>query len=550
MSPIPTQQQIEWQQMERSMFVHYGPAAWQGREYDNGTTPLSEINPKQLDTDQWCEAALSWGAKMIIFVAKHVGGFCWWQTDTTEYSVKNTPWRSGKGDVLADLSASCKKFGLKLGVYIYPGDDSWGAYLGGGGKTEDPARQEAYNKVYRQQLTEVLTRYGEIFEVWFDGSCIIEMEDILKDRAPGTIVFQSPHANIRWCGNEEGELPRDAWSTLDRNALESGVATAVQSDPDGNAWAPLEADTTLYDHFWFWSPEKEKKRKSLEHLLRIYYQSVGRGGVLLLNSSPDITGRIPERDMALYREFGAELKRRFDNPVAVTAGEGKSVTLTLAEKTAINHAVVGEGIRGGERVRSYRLEAQTENGWILLAEGRHIGHKKIFVFPAVETDCLRLTVAQAKDIPLIAELSAYFIQSEDFESLLALQKKSIVSYDPVTGRQIEFGTGQTACRWTIDQFQEGVLDLTVDLTSFVPRAGQYFLSLLPETGEAMQVLSATGILEGIRTEGIVFPIKENESYNLTRTAAIEKDGGQTTGIQICLQMKKPCGGAVVIKPAN
>lgn len=548
MNPIPSRQQYEWHRMERSMFVHYGPAAWQGREYDDGTTPLSEINPALLDTDQWCEAAVSWGAKMIIFVAKHVGGFCWWQTDTTEYSVKNTTWRGGKGDVLEDLSVSCKKYGLKLGIYIYPGDDSWGAYLGGGGKTEDPAMQEAYNAVYRQQLTEVLTRYGDIFEVWFDGSCIIEVGDILEKYAPNAIVFQSPYASIRWCGTESGKLPRDAWSTLKRSELESGVATVVQSDPNGDVWAPLEVDTTLYDHFWFWSPEKVKKRKSVEKLISIYYQSVGHGGMLLLNSSPDTTGLIPEDDMECYRQFGKELERRFAHSIAKNSGEGEEIILELPEKIQVNHAIFREDIKHGERVRSYRLEAKTEEGWKVIASGRHIGYKKICIFRTIETDTLRLVLEQSIDTPVIASLSAYFIEAEDFESLLLQQQEKSLFYDPVTDRNVMPGTGEIACKWTENQIVEGVIELTVDLTPFITQAGQYTISFLPDKQEEVEILDVTGILENIKTEGIIFTLKENECYNLTRTAAIDGSGSQTTAVCARIRMEKPTGGAVAIKP--
>ncbi len=187
--------------------LHWSPATWQGREYDNRSTPPEAINPDALDTDQWCEAARSFGAKQIVFVAKHASGFCWWQTETSDYGVRQLPWREGKADVLAELADSCRRSGLKLGIYVYPGDDRFGAGIGSGGRTKDPARQEEYNRVFRQQLTEVLTRYGEIGAVWFDGSCRIEVGDILAKHAPGAMVFQGPQATLRWVGNEEGIAP-------------------------------------------------------------------------------------------------------------------------------------------------------------------------------------------------------------------------------------------------------------------------------------------------------------------------------------------------------
>ncbi len=263
----PTPGQVDYLGMELQMFVCLDPCTWQNREYDNHSTPLSAINPAKLDTDQWCRVARSFGAKQILFVAKHTGGFCWWQTETSNYGIRNTPWKAGKGDVLAELSASCTKHGLKLAVYVYPGDDQWGAGSGSGGRTSDPAKQDAYNKVFRQQLTEVLSRYGEISEVWFDGSCVIAVGDILKQHAPRAMVFQGPHTTLRWVGNEAGYAPYPAWQTVKRADAATGIATAAHSAPDGDVWLPMECDTTLLDHKWFWGENTDHMLKSLDQLM-------------------------------------------------------------------------------------------------------------------------------------------------------------------------------------------------------------------------------------------------------------------------------------------
>ena len=234
----PSPVQYSWHEQERIMFIHFGMATWQGREYDNFSTDLKKVNPSKTDTDEWCKIAKSWGAKQIIFVAKHVGGFCWWPTETTDYNVQNIAWKDGKGDLVAEIAASCEKFGLSLGLYLYPGDDKWGAGIGSGGRTSDPAKQEAYNKIYRQQLTELLTRYGKITEVWFDGTCVIDVEDILAEHAKEAVIFQSPQATIRWVGNEGGYAPYPSWNALHSVDLKSGVAMAVQGTPDRDAWAP------------------------------------------------------------------------------------------------------------------------------------------------------------------------------------------------------------------------------------------------------------------------------------------------------------------------
>jgi alpha-L-fucosidase len=234
---MPTPQQIVWHEMEMEMFLCLDPCTWQGREKDDHSMPLDRINPSQLDTDQWCRAAQSFDAKQILFVAKHTGGFCWWQTETSDYSIKNTPYKGGKGDVLADLARSCREHGLKLGIYIYPGDDCWGAGIGSGGRTKDPAKQDGYTQVLRQQWTEVLSRYGDITEVWFDGSCIIEVGDILKKYAPDAMVFQGPHATLRWPGNEHGVAPYPTWQTVKKADAFTGVSTGLHSDPDGDGHA-------------------------------------------------------------------------------------------------------------------------------------------------------------------------------------------------------------------------------------------------------------------------------------------------------------------------
>ena len=368
----PTPQQYAWQEQERIMFVCLDPCTWQGREYDNHSTPLSAINPTQLDTDQWCRAAKLWGAKEILFVAKHTGGFCWWQTETTKYGIKHAAWKSGKGDVLAELSASCRKQGLNLGIYVYPGDDTWDAPMGSGGRTKDPTKQEAYNKVFRQQLTEVLTRYGKIAEVWFDGSCAIDVSDILKQHAADAVIFQGPQATIRWPGTESGRLPYPAWNSLLSKDLKTGVATAAHGNPDGDAWAPLEADTTLYNHNWFWSAANEAKRKSLDELMDIYYKSAGRGGVLLLNSTPNTNGLIPDGDLKLYEAFGQEIERRFSRPVAeITGQRGTSVELALPRPNAPQSRRPHGGLSGRRAhpfVRRGRPQRQPVEG----TEPRHV----------------------------------------------------------------------------------------------------------------------------------------------------------------------------------
>jgi len=406
----PTREQIAWHEMEIEMFLCLDPCTWQGREYDDHSTPLSDINPTKLDTDQWCEVAKSFGAKQILFVAKHTGGFCWWQTAASEYSIKNTPYKGGKGDVLAELAESCGKHGLKLGVYVYPGDDQWGAGIGSGGRTEDPAKQEAYNEVLRQQWAEVLTGYGEVSEVWFDGSCIIEVGDILSTYAPKAMVFQGPHATLRWPGNEKGIAPYPTWQTVKRSDAVTGVSTGQHSDPDGDVWLPMEMDTTLLDHKWFWAPDTDHMMKSLEHLMDIYYKSVGRGCVLLLNATPDTTGKIPESHVRRYREFGEAIRGIYENKKGETTGTGRTLEIRFDQPTAVNHVITMEDVRCGQIVRAYEIDGLIDGRWRTLVDGISIGYKRIDVIDTVAVEGLRLRVTRAVDQPVIKSFATYEVR--------------------------------------------------------------------------------------------------------------------------------------------
>lgn len=463
--PLPSRAQLRWQKYEQIMFVHLSPAIWQGREYDNNSYPISKINPKQLDTDQWCEVAKSWNAKMILFVAKHAGGFCWWQTNTSDYSIKNTPWRNGKGDVLKDLSESCKKYGLDLGIYVYPGDEHWGAGIGSGGKTEDPLKQEAYNKIYRQQLTEVLTLYGSIKEVWFDGNCYVPVNDILEKYASDAVILQSKKANIRWVGNEDGVAPDPNWYTVNKKDLETGVSTALHSDVNGDCYAPVEVDVPMLKnnaHKWFWAPNTDHFLMTVEQLMNLYYKSVGRGSVLLLNSDPDTTGLIPSSHVKRYAEFGNEIRRRFDCPIKKIAGNTRELILDLGEPTIVNHCLLQEKLEKGQRVTSYVIEGLDKNNeWILLSKGTSIGNKKIDYFPNTLVRQVRLKILSSKSVPQICNFAVYHVKS-DLSDIMAMNNLE----KPVVISSWENSTYQT------DTWKE----LVLDLTPYVNSIGHYDIS--------------------------------------------------------------------------
>ena len=407
----PSANQYAFHEKERIMFVHFGVPTWEGSEYDaDGRTDLSKMNPAAFDAEEICTVAKSWGAEMIMFVCKHVGGFCWWQTETTDYSVKNIPWKNGKGDMVREMADACRKHGLQVGVYIYSDDPNYMAGFGKGGKTDDPAKQEEWSRLLRQQWTEVLTIYGKdlVHEIWFDGSCIVPLDDIINKLAPKAVILQSPMTNIRWVGNEAGIANDPNWNTLSSADLKSGVATQAHSTPDGDVWAPVECDVTFYNHNWFWNPGNEAKRRSTDELMYIYVSSVGRGSILLLNSTPNTDGAIPKDDVLRYQEFGTAIEQNFGHPVGQIAKVAASeVTLALDGAKPVNCIDLWEAYQHGHRIRSYRVDAWVNDRWKRVAEGTVVGRRKIDLFPEVTTDKLRVRVNESVGTPLFLKILAH-----------------------------------------------------------------------------------------------------------------------------------------------
>ena len=257
----PTNAQLAWHDTEIGMFVHFGLYVYQNPTAWRKDRDVSGFNPEKLDAAQWVEVAQSIGAKYLVFTAKHGDGFCLWQTDTTDFGLKSTPWKNGEGDIVSELSSECKAVGMKLGIYLSPADASFGINVGG--RTENPERLQRYAKVYRRQLTELLENYGDIFEVWFDGSCAIEVGDILQRLAPDAMIFQSPQATLRWVGNEDGFAPYPSWNSVAAEDAHLGMATAAHGNPAGDRWLPLEVDTPIRHRRWMWQENDEESLMSL-----------------------------------------------------------------------------------------------------------------------------------------------------------------------------------------------------------------------------------------------------------------------------------------------
>ena len=481
---IPSPDQIVWQNLELGMFVHFAPNTWQDVESDNLSTPLSEIDPRKLDTDQWARTALNLGARYIVFVAKHQGGFCMWQTKTTDYSIRNTPWKNGHGDVLADVSASCRKFGLKLGVYVCPRDDHFGAKTGGICAT--PALQARYNAMYREQLEEVFSRYGELVEVWFDGSTVTPVGDLLRKYQLHAMVFQGPEATIRWVGNENGFAPYPCWNGIDEADAKTGVATSLNSDPNGSVWMPNEVDVSIRRPDWFWSTKNANKVLTKDQLLSIYYRSVGRGAQLLLNIPANRDGLLSDKDCAVAQEFGREVNRRFGKPLAETSGTGPVVTLAFNQPTRIDTVILQEEIARGERVREYRLEGRSGDVWTTLGTGSAIGHKRIQPVDPVSLQAVRLTVTKYADRPAIRALAVF---------------DTSVAPPADWNASTEVWAANLAGDWNDYVF-------SLDLTSKISAAAQYRLHFVPKNGIVTAIRNIELKLHGVPEPGFIKPAKD------------------------------------------
>jgi alpha-L-fucosidase len=478
---IPTKDQLAWQDLEIGMFVHIAPNTWQDKEGDDLLTPLSKINPEKLDTDQWARTAVDLGAKYIVFVAKHAGGFCMWQTETTSYSIRSTPWQGGHGDVLADVSASCRKCGLKLGVYVSPRDDHFGAKTGGVCAT--PALQARYDKMYREQLIEVLSRYGKMVEIWFDGSTAVPVCDIVRKYQPHAMVFQGPCTTIRWVGNEDGYAPYPCWNGIDGAEAKTGTATSLNSDPDGEVWMPVEVDVSIRRPDWFWSTTNAKDVLTPDQLLSIYYCSVGRGAQLLLNIPANREGLLSDPDCASARAFGLEIRRRFAKPLAETAGQGTQVTLKLGAPMRIDTVILQEDIAEGERVREFHVEGLAGGAWRKIGEGTAIGNKRIQPVDPIAVDSLRIVTTKSVGIPIFRNVAVYYTgypPPSDWNAAPQIWAANLVGH------------------WSDHAF-------SIDLTSKIDAAKQYRLRFVPRAGTVTGFANVVLKLDDVAEPNFVKP---------------------------------------------
>jgi len=413
---LPTRPQVEWANSEIGVLIHFDMPVFEPsynfRADWNYHPPMSIFTPDSLDTDQWIKASKAAGATYAVLVAKHCSGFSLWPTEAHDYSVKNSPWRNGKGDIVKDFVASCKKYGLKPGIYAsttangYLKVDNPGKVVSG-----DPEEQKRYNKIVETQLTELWTKYGELFEIWFDGGVLpvekggFDVRALVEKYQPNTVAFQGPFGfsnNIRWVGNEEGLAPYPCWARADSTTSSDGVIQikGLNGNPDGKFWCPGEADFPLrrnntFQGGWFWHEGDDDKLFSIDELMDKYCKSVGRNANMLLGIVIDDRGLVPEADVKRLNELGNEIKRSFSNPVGETAGSQNNLEISFDAPQTLNHVVIQEDITTGENVREYNLYGKSGDNWNLISTGSNIGHKRIEKISNQEYSAIKLEIVKS-----------------------------------------------------------------------------------------------------------------------------------------------------------
>jgi alpha-L-fucosidase len=420
--PTPTAAQLAWQEAELGVVFHYDLHLFTGERYHQATnrrTPYRDASifaPSALDTDQWVAAAQAAGARFAILTASHETGFRLWQSDANPFCLKAASWGNGRRDLVAEFVASCRQAGIRPGIYL---GARWNGQLGvlDFRVTErSPLTQVEYNRLIEAEVEEICSRYGDLFEVWFDGGILAPADGgpdvlpIFEKHQPNCLFYHSnQRRDARWGGTETGTVGDPCWARVDLTRIETGedrhgdVRDYLRhGDADGSAWCPAMSDAPLRNHEWFWTSDDEHKLEPLASLVNMYYQSVGRNSTLILGAVPDPRGLVPAADVARLAEFGAEMDRRLRHTVASTTGHGDVLELPFPAPAAFDHVVIQEDIRLGERVREYRVEALTESGPQTIASGTCVGHKRIHQIAPVTAMGLRLHITQRANTPSVA----------------------------------------------------------------------------------------------------------------------------------------------------
>ncbi|MEP7258755.1 MAG: alpha-L-fucosidase [Flavitalea sp.] len=452
--PVPSASQLQWHEMETNAFVHFTTNTFTGLEWGNGDESEKIFNPSSLDAGQWARTLKETGFKTLIFTCKHHDGFCLWPSKYTEHSVKNSSYKNGQGDVVSEVSAACKKYGLKFGVYLSPWDRNHAQY----GSPD-------YITYYRNQLKELFTLYGPVFEMWFDGAnggtgyyggaketrkidassyynWPVTLE-LVRSMQPNVIFFSDAGPDVRWVGNESGIAGETNWNTISTDTLfagKPGIENILSTgSPDGNKWIPAEVDVSVRPG-WFYHAAEDSLVKTPQQLFDIYLSSVGRGSTLLLNVPPDKRGLFHENDVKALKGFRKLVDEAFSRNLALKARASASsyrgnaatfsasavtdnnkntywatddgvttgsVQVTLPASSLIHYVTVQEYIALGQRVNAFSIEVMKGKVWEKVFEGTTIGYKRIIKIDPVKAGAVRVNILAAKACPLISSLEVY-----------------------------------------------------------------------------------------------------------------------------------------------
>jgi alpha-L-fucosidase len=452
--PIPSENQLKWHEREQYVFIHFTVNTFTDKEWGYGDEQPDVFHPSTLDADQWASVVKAAGMKGIILTCKHHDGFCLWPSDFTEHSVKNSSWRNGQGDVVREVSEACRRHGLFFGIYLSPWDRNHAQYA-----------MPEYITYYRDQLTELLTRYGKISEVWFDGANGGDgfyggarekrqidnrtyydwpgTQALVRHLAPEAVMFSDAGPDVRWCGNESGFAGDPNWCTMDVDTLYPGKPDIMEllnhGMEDGKTWLPAEVDVSIRPG-WFYHASEDDRVRTPKNLMRVYLESVGRGANLLLNLPPDRRGLIHEndvqallewkklRDAAFAVNLAANAKAKADSwrgrskryDAARVTDENRetywatddgtlsaSLEIELGRTQPVSYVVIQEYIRLGQRVKAFDVEVWKDDAWVKVASGSTIGYKRILPLERVETSRVRIRIADAKACPLISNVEIY-----------------------------------------------------------------------------------------------------------------------------------------------
>ena len=447
--PLPSQRQLQWSKMEFYLFTHFGPNTFTDLEWGKGTEPEDMFNPTQLDCNQWCRIAKAAGAKGIIITAKHHDGFCLWPSKYSTHTVAQSKWKNGKGDVLKELSDACKKYNLKLGIYLSPWDRNHPKY-----------GTDEYNEVFINMMKEVVSRYGPLFEFWWDGANgegpngkkqvydWRKFEETMRKIAPNTVVFSDIGPDIHWAGNENGIAGDPLWNLLDTAGFTRGAGapstdTLNHGNVNGKNWIPAECDVSIRPG-WFYHANEDEKVKKPEDLFQLYLKSVGRGASLLLNVPPDRRGLFNEHDSVALMGFkklrdeafannlvkNAKVEYNDNNTIKTTSllndgndknfiafnkSDNEGIKISFKQKTDLNCIVLQEPIQMGQRVKLFKIIFRNNNEVVKEYNGTTVGRKRIIIFPGVSCDSFTVIINDAKATPLISEVGAYKIDDSLIE---------------------------------------------------------------------------------------------------------------------------------------